>query len=746
MIIYNQHPFNKFLQESLNDKQKQIVIPKSGILLVHAGAGSGKTRIITARIANLIINHNVKPSNIIALTFTNKAAREMKERVSLFLGNNSELPFIGTFHSYCLKLLKNNQNLLPFKEFSLLDEDDQNKIVRKIIQKNGLTKKFSSKTVISFISKIKNKTLISSERNELLNYDNILKEIFFLYETEKQNAHCLDFDDLLIYTLEFFEKNEPFKKNHQNTIHHILIDEYQDTNEVQHALLKNMCLDENKLFVTQSLCVVGDEDQSIYSWRGATISNIINFGQDFPNLKNLTIEQNYRSVQHILDVANNLIKHNIFRNPKKLWSEQQANDRVRLITSSSDYQEGEIISKFLKLSQSKNSQNSYAILYRSHFQSRALEEALIRNSIPYKIIGGIQFYERLEIKDILAYLKLIVNPYDRLAFIRIINVPPRGFGEKFEESFLQIWDQQPFLDFRSIIEFLLKTKQVQTSKANSLKKFLSIFDNLTISSYASQAINQILLKTEYYTYLETNFDQEEAKIKKENIKELIHAIAYFESNTQQTIDGFLQEVALLQDLMNNIDESSNHVKLMTLHAAKGLEFNTVILTGLEEGILPSTHTLYQEDALEEERRLLYVGITRARERLLLTHTKYRYTYGNITEQRPSRFIQELSDSVQKFDYSYCNEEQYISDFLQWISNSPKQIKINLEKNDPNKINSIESKNNQNFIWKPYQTVSHKKFGIGIIQKVEEKTNTTFLTIKFKEDIKKVDSKFIDSTL
>ncbi len=742
--------FNRFLNESLNPEQKDVVNTKDGVMLVCAGAGSGKTRVITARIANLILNHDVWPSNILALTFTNKAANEMKERVRLFLSDRNDLPYVGTFHSYCYRLLKMNPHLMPFEQFSLMDDSDQLKLVRAIISKNGLTKKYTPKNVLSYISRIKNEALDDEERETLFGYDNILKELYYTYEQEKHKASCLDFDDLLLYTLDIFKKHEAFKNLHQLNIRHILIDEYQDTNKVQHNLLKAMSTKDN-VFTLDSLCIVGDEDQSIYSWRGATIANMINFNKDFVDLKTVTIEQNYRSVQPILHVANEVIKNNTFRNPKKLWSDKSASDRIRVLTCSSNYQEGQAIANLTKILRAKHPGATCAILYRSHYLSRSIEEALIHQTIPYKIIGGVQFYDRQEVKDLIAYLRLVINPHDRLALSRVINTPGRGLGEKFEELLFETWDQQPFLDFKGVCKNLIDSGNLTSTKQKSLTHFVSIFENLDNNCYASDAIAQIIEKSEYYTYLRTAYEKEEADTRIENIKELINGTKHFEEknqNAQGNIDSFLQEVSLLQDLTKAQEKETNHVYLMTLHAAKGLEFDTVILTGFEDGILPSTRSMYQDEALEEERRLLYVGITRARERLLITYTRYRHIHGQLTDQRPSRFMDELDENhIIKEDFSQRPYENLTSYFAQWLNpvidfNIKADPTTGQKPKKPDTTSSIEITPSKSTKWRLQQAVTHGKFGTGIIQNIEGQEENTKLTIRFKSGIKKIISSFV----
>ncbi|MBA2307554.1 UvrD-helicase domain-containing protein [Candidatus Dependentiae bacterium] len=744
--------FDHFFQTQLNPEQQQVVAPHEGVMLVCAGAGSGKTRVITSRMVSLMVNHQVRPHAIIALTFTNKAAKEMKERISRFLGNEGSSPYVGTFHSYCLRMLKSNAHLLKTPTFSLIDESDQEKIVRTIIQQKGLSKKVTAKQVLSAISRGKNEAINQTEREALWGQDLLLKELCLLYEQHKTAAHCFDFDDLLLETLTLFQKNATFKSIFQEHVKHILVDEYQDTNKVQHALLKEMAQDSSQGFSLDSLCVVGDEDQSIYSWRGATVSNIMNFSKDFPQAVSITIPRNYRSVQPILHTANEVIKNNSFRNPKQLYSDREAHDRVRLMICASSYQEGEALAHLMRIGQASSSLNNYAVLYRSHFQSRSLEEALIRYSIPYKIMGGIQFYDRLEIKDILAYLRLIMNPFDRLAFSRIFNTPGRGLGDKFEDLFYATWDFMPFSSFSEIGQHLISTNQLTKVKTDSLTHFLAVFTGLTPELKPSTLVQTILERTRYYTYLKDAFEKDESEAKRDNIKELVNGILFFEDRNDPTLETFLSEVSLLQEQMHAAEDTLECVKLMTFHAAKGLEFETVVLTGVEEGILPSSRSLYNPESLEEERRLMYVGITRARERLLLMRAKYRYTYGQVTDQPASRFLSEIPEEyAMQTDCSFWKEYDFKDYFTEWLSKkgaptpkraAPKSLPDSLNDEFQPAFSDEEDEFKESPLWRRGQQVVHKSFGQGTIEKIEEKSSHIYLTIRFKSGIKKLDSPFV----
>jgi len=752
-MSYNTQEFDQFIQNSLNPEQKKSVTAKNGVFLVIAGAGSGKTRVITARIANLILNQDAAPGSIIALTFTNKAGHEMKERVQQFLPDGYHTPFVGTFHSYCLKLLKKHNDLLEKPFVAILDEDDKQKLLSDIIKRAGLNKRTTAKKVAYSISRIKN-GMVGSSAQESSEYQfsmPFVKDVFAAYEREKTACKCFDFDDLLVNTVTLFEKNKTFKQNFQKQIKHILVDEYQDTNVVQHALLKHMCLDSKKKFRSQSLCIVGDEDQSIYSWRGATVANIIHFKQDFPNTKIIKIEQNYRSVQPILEVANHVIKQNVNRNPKKLWTNKKAQDRIRVLTSMSEYQEGDLVASFLKTATEKQKLSSIAILYRAHYQSRAIEEALIRNTIAYKIIGGIQFYERKEIKDLIAYLRLSINPFDRASFFRVINCPTRGLGKKFEELFYERWHIESLFNFTDVAKDILHDKQLTQTKDASLTTFLTVFSGIDEKTKPSKALEHIIVATAYMTYIKNSYEQQEAQARIDNVKELLRSVKYLEEQGTETIGQFLDEVALMQsNTASEQEQEKDSVLLMTLHAAKGLEFDTIIIVGMEDGLLPSSRSFVDSDAIEEERRLFYVGITRAQERLLLTHSKYRYSYGQMSTQPPSRFLAELPTT--QFTHHDCSKHktyQMHNLFSQWLgihSETPKKevFTFGTAKKTEKTFKKPPSKS-PGFIWKKNQPVLHKKFGVGIIQKVEKKTAyTVYLTVKFKSSVKKLDAKFLMS--
>lgn len=747
--------FNTFIREQLNAAQQEAVLHRDGPILVIAGAGSGKTRVITARITHLMLNHYVPSQSIVALTFTNKAANEMKERITRFLGTTRiPLPFIGTFHAYCLRLLRQYDNSLDTPHFTILDGDDQIKLVNALLQRTSMHKTIAARAALYTISQVKNQLIDATQVRTLFTHPSI-EQLYFQYEKEKKASKCFDFDDLMLEVLRLFKTNSIFQQTHQNNITHILVDEYQDTNVVQHELLRHMVLGKDLMAsenqINSSVCAVGDEDQSIYSWRGATIANIANFKKDFSNTKVIKIEQNYRSVQPILELANTIIKYNVDRTPKKLWSNRLGVDRVRILTCLSEYQEGDSIAQCIKIAWSTEKCSSIAVLYRTHIQSRAIEESLIKHSIPYIIIGGIQFYERKEIKDLFAYLRLVVNPFDRVSFFRIVNTPIRGLGEKCEDLIRSYWDEQPFLSFRQIINALISSNTLKPTKKAALEQLLSCFNDVAFTTAPSVALNIFIKKTRYTDYLKHTYEAQEAQERIDNIHELLDATRHFEENGINTIELLLHEIALMQDKAHKQDNNHRAVFLMTLHAAKGLEFDTVILAGLEEGILPSGRALNSSESIEEERRLLYVGITRAKEHLLITHSKYRYTYGKMVDQTGSRFLDEIpSYMASRHDNATHNHVQLNSFFAQWFNITQQHNSVTtfgsantLPFRTAPQPDSARAANSKETAWRIHQPVRHAQYGIGTIKNTEIKSDDTYITVSFKTGTKKISARFLE---
>lgn len=743
---------------SLNTPQKKAVEHVTGPLLVVAGAGSGKTRVITARITHLIVDNGVPAREIIALTFTNKAATEMKERIAGFIGSDKNLPFVGTFHSYCVRILKENSALLENPFISILDEDDKRKLLSGILHRANMHQQLSARQAGYQISNAKNKlTALSRPASELFDHP-LLPDVYTAYEKEKRESKTLDFDDLLLETVRLFKKNKKFKEQFQKDIRHVMVDEYQDTNLVQHELLKQMALRTKKL-VLDSICAVGDEDQSIYAWRGATVTNMLNFKKDFTGTTRIAIEQNYRSVQPILETANTVIKNNTQRNPKKLWSDRAGTNRTKQLTCMSEYQEADVITQLASIAREQTDTPSMAVLYRTHAQSRAIEESFLKNGIPYKIIGGLQFYERKEIKDLLAYLKLVMNPFDRASLFRILNTPARGFGAKFEEKLYSVMTEQPFLTFKQAAEQL--NEGLPPSKKKALSQFIHIFDGIDPESKPRESAQTILNRIEYTAYLKKTYEGDDAQTRVENVNELLNAMSHFEAQKVQTISAFLDEVALMQEKLIASDDDEHKVLLMTFHAAKGLEFDIVVLAGLEEGILPTSRALYEnDDALEEERRLFYVGITRAKNYLLFSHAKFRYTYGQMVDQLSSQFLDELPKKlVTRDDAQYWNHSQIRHFCADWLGFNQPEIaakqaqfaslikdKINAKpaRKSAKKSNAPTAKKESPLLgsFKRNQPVRHKTFGMGLVQSVDKKNANIVITVKFKSGIKKIMSRFL----
>lgn len=715
------------MMQNLNEQQKDAVLHNQGSLLVVAGAGSGKTRVITTRIAK--IKQDSPGSSIVALTFTNKAAKEMKERLERSDINTSNV-FIGTFHGYALVLLKKYGSLINIDNVNIIDAQDQLSIVNKIIKKIPSSSKLNAKNILYQISELKNN--IDTKFNAWQNSSYDLEAIYKAYETEKRNSKCLDFDDLIIKSVKLFENNE-FKDFYQRSVDHILIDEYQDTNKIQHHLIKLMSLKNNSNeLAVKSLCAVGDDDQSIYSWRGATVSNMLDFVDDFVNTTKIRIEQNYRSTQQILTIANELIRNNSFRNEKNLWSAKETKRSVYKFRCMTSHQEASVSTLILDDIKKRSPGSSIAILYRTHAQSRVLEETLLRSNITYKIIGGIQFYERKEIKDLIAYLKIVANPYDKISLARILNCPARKLGLKFEATLMELWDKESFYCIKQIAQDLISKNLVTGLKKKSFEDFINTITKFKPTDNISLVLNTIINEVAYIDYIKENFEPNEAQQKIENIQEFIRSARYSEEQGSVSLQQFLNDIALMQEKLHEQNTEPETVQLMTIHAAKGLEFDSVIITGLEEGTIPSSRSLMNNEAIEEERRLLYVAITRAKNELYLLNCTYRNSYGQTVSLLPSRFLDELPQYLIK-DYDCAIMSNYeIADLL-----SSSVIKSKTNQKVEKKTPSIKTE------WRINRSVEHASFGVGLIKKIDERTDgTKIITVQFKCETKKIASQFL----
>ncbi len=638
--------------DNLNREQREAVQTVKGPLLVLAGAGSGKTKLLTSRIAYLIQN-GVRPRNILAVTFTNKAAREMKERLGNILGENTvKYMWVGTFHGICGRMLREHIDDYSFqsgkrldKNFTIYDETDSNAVIKKAIKKLNLDDKvYQPKLVKSIISNAKNKmqdayTFATFARDFK---SQKIAQIYEEYENSLNNNNAIDFDDMLLLTVKLLEQNPQVRKEYFDRFQHILVDEYQDTNQAQYRLV-NMLYTNLQADVPEerSLCVVGDVDQSIYSWRGADYTIILNFQKDFKNTKLIKLEQNYRSTANILNVANAIIENNTERVDKVLYSQKGDGEKIDYFEAQDEADEANFIASKIK-QDSGGDYNRYAILYRTNSQSRALEEACMAAGIPYRIYGGLKFYDRREVKDIIAYLRLIYNTDDSQSFARIVNVPKRAIGDTTIKNLQTFADQNDMSLFEAVkhIDDALEIPPRTRSKLKDFAELILKFKDAQKSYNLQEFVTLVIEKSGYLAELQAQgTDEAEADI--ENLQELVNVAGEFEPEELDNILGeFLQQVALVSDL-DGVDEIANNVTLMTLHSAKGLEFPVVFLAGLDEGVFPHQRTFNSPSELEEERRLMYVGVTRAEEKLYLTSAKRRQMWGEYKYYNPSRFIEEI---------------------------------------------------------------------------------------------------------
>lgn len=630
--------------DGLNDMQKRAVKKTDGPLLIIAGAGSGKTRVLTHRIAYLIEDCGVAPYNILAITFTNKAAAEMKERVEKITPLGSQV-WVSTFHSTCVRILRRYIDRLGYDtNFTIYDTDDQKSVIKEACKKLNIdTKMLKERTIMSAISRAKDELVTPDEMEINAGNDYNAKRIAGVYrEYQKmlKTNNALDFDDLIFKTVELFKQNEDILFAYQERFRYIMVDEYQDTNTVQFELIRLLAMK------YKNLCVVGDDDQSIYKFRGANIYNILNFEKHFEDAKVIKLEQNYRSTQNILDAANSVISNNVGRKDKRLWTDNGAGDRITFEQLESGFEEADYVARSIArlVRKGEARYKDCAVLYRTNAQSRLFEEKFIAANIPYKIVGGVNFYARKEIKDILAYLKTIDNGHDDLAVKRIINVPKRGIGAT---SINKVTDYaiEKEIDFYTALRYVDEVPGMARS-AGKIKPFVMFIQSLRARAEmdsVSQLIQAIIDETGYVDELKAE-GTDEAEQRIENIDELINkAVDYEQGEEAPTLSGFLEEVALVADI-DGLDENSDYVVLMTLHSAKGLEFPNVYLAGMEDGLFPSYMSITSDDAtseIEEERRLAYVGITRAKEHLTITSARMRMVRGETQFNKVSRFVKEI---------------------------------------------------------------------------------------------------------
>jgi DNA helicase-2/ATP-dependent DNA helicase PcrA len=624
--------------EGLNDKQKEAVLTTEGPLLIIAGAGSGKTRALTHRIAHLIQEKGVRAWNILAVTFTNKAADEMKSRLIKLLGDESELPTVGTFHSVCSQILRRHIHLLGYENsFVIYDANDQVVLMKELMRERSIDEKqLNPKAVLGHISQAKNQ-LVGPEEYRLHAFNFFSEkvgELYGPYQRALARNQALDFDDLILKTVELFEKFPEVLDQYQERYQYISVDEYQDTNHAQYTLVKKLA---EKY---RNLCVIGDPDQSIYSWRGANMQNILDFEKDYPEALVIKLEQNYRSTSLILDAAHAVIERNRNRKEKQLWTEREGGQKLRIWTARDERDEAQRVAEAI-LKHVRGMEvpdyRDFAVLYRTNAQSRSLEEAFMRFGIPYKIVGGLKFYLRKEVKDLIAYLRVVHNPADSVSLLRIVNTPPRKIGPKAIET----------LQNDSALKNISLFHAMEESDSKPLQNFTKMirhFQELAQEFAVAGLLKHILSESGYKDFLLADHTPDgEARL--ENIGELISVADKYEAlEPAISLATFLEEVSLISDL-DTLEETHNAVTLMTLHSAKGLEFPVVFLTGLEEGIFPHSRALFEPHELEEERRLMYVGITRAMNDLYLLHAQQRMLFGEFKQNAPSQFLMDIPEHL-----------------------------------------------------------------------------------------------------
>ena len=653
------------LLEGLNPEQESAVTHQGGPLLVVAGAGSGKTRVLTRRIAYLLATRKVEPFEILAITFTNKAAGEMKERVAALVGKRAKAIWVSTFHSACVRILRHEGTRLGFSSsYSIYDQADSVRLVTLVMRDLNLDqKRYNPRAVAALISNAKNELLGPADyRNATTNhFEEIVAEVYAIYQQRLTSANAMDFDDLIMKTVEVLQKFPDARARYRTRFKHILVDEYQDTNHAQYILIRELVGTDRDGIPAAELCVVGDADQSIYGFRGATIRNILQFEEDYPDATTILLEQNYRSTQNILSAANSVISKNESRKEKNLWSDSGSGPKLSGFVAENEHHEAEFVrDELFKLSNEGTSKfGETAIFYRTNAQSRVFEEVFMRSAVPYKVVGGVRFYERKEIKDLLAYLRVLVNPNDEVSLRRIINTPKRGIGDRALDAIDDV-SKRDSISFWSALATSNSTELSPRANA-SIQAFVSMLVALQVLVEANRPPSTIaaaiLEQSGFLEELRASHDPQD-EVRVENLEELVAVIEEYEERAisegeTPTLGAFLEEVSLVADA-DEIPEGDDHggvVTLMTLHTAKGLEFPTVFLTGMEEGVFPHSRTLGEKNELEEERRLAYVGLTRARERLYLSRAEYRSAWGAPNYNPPSRFLEEIPENLIEWNKS-----------------------------------------------------------------------------------------------
>lgn len=682
----------------LNDRQRKAVLEKDGPLLILAGAGSGKTSVLTTKIAYLIKEKGVNPKNIVAITFTNKAAKEMKSRVISMIGNVGYDIQISTFHSFGLRIIKENCEKLGYeKNFTIIDSDDSLTLIKKILKEMNIdTSRCNPKFIKNQISSCKNEMVTPEKYQKLVNDEvsDITYKVYKKYQESLLRNNSLDFDDLLVKPIELFMKYPAVLKQYQELFKYIFIDEYQDTNEAQYLLSKMISAK------SKNICVVGDDSQSIYSWRGANFRNILNFEKDYKDAKVILLEQNYRSTKTILNAANSVIKNNIKKKDKNLWTDNETGEKIKYVRAIDEKEEASFVTREIKSLKEQGAMlDEIAVLYRTNAQSRTIEEGFLNSNIPYRVVGAFAFYSRKEIKDLLAYLKLIYNARDDVSLLRVINYPKRGIGAKTIDNL----SMDAILNNTSIFDSINKGKELEFKKLILSMKEES--NNLSLT----ETIDMVLDRSGIKADLESEHTLE-ADIRLENLQEFKSITKTFEEESGiASLEDFLNEISLVSDVNEQKDDTTAKVTLMTIHAVKGLEFKYVFVIGMEENIFPHVNCIEQQDGLEEERRLCYVAITRAKKKLYLLNTLKRTLFGKTSVNMPSRFISEI-------------DEEYID------MPEKRTVIVNQKRIDKSKMF------NEDNGLKAGDNVIHETYGPGVVVNVDK----SIATIAFKgQGIKKL---------
>lgn len=720
------------LLNGMNPRQKEAVLHTDGPLLLMAGAGSGKTRVLTHRIAYLIEEKEVNPWNILAITFTNKAAKEMKERVNAILASGGEDVWVSTFHSMCVRILRRDVDFIGYnRNFTIIDSSEQLTLMKRILKELNIDpKKYDPRSILGTISQAKNSLQTPQDFAKMQGsyYEEIAAKCYAAYQKELQYNQCMDFDDLIMNTIRLFEEHPDSLTYYQNKFHYIHVDEYQDTNHAQYTLVNLLA------GRFRNLCVVGDADQSIYGWRGADMQNILDFEKDYPDAAVILLEQNYRSTKNILSAANQVIENNSNRKPKNLWTENKEGNKITYYRADNERDETRFIVDRMQEEIRSNHRNygDFAILYRTNAQSRVMEETLLKANIPYKMVGGHKFYDRKEIKDILAYLNVLVNPQDSISFERIVNSPKRGIGpgsiEKLR-SFASL-HEWPLLEAAQNVDLASiggKAGQQLGAFGEMIQEVTQMIPYLTVTELTKEVLDRS-------GYLEDLKIQNtlEAQARIENLEEFLTVTQEFDKQFEQQneedadapeekLTVFLNDLALVSDI-DNLEEDASQVTLMTLHAAKGLEFPVVFLIGLEEGVFPLSRALMEESELEEERRLAYVGITRAEEALYLTNAFSRTLYGRTQYNRPSRFVEEIDQELLEIEGMRPTPKK-TPVFAKKTAYSYKQPETAV-------VPSKSATGGENNSWKPGDKVKHKKWGLGTVVRVSGTSKDLELDVAF----------------